>query len=50
MKALALFAGGAAITALMVGGTAAIAIGNLGALAGVGALLLCTLNLEKAPR
>ena len=50
MKSLALLAGAAAVTAVVMGGTTAIAIGNLGLLAGAGALFLCTLNLEKAPR
>jgi hypothetical protein len=50
MKILALFGSAAMITAAAVGGSTAIIIGNVGVLAAAGALLMGTVNIEKAPR
>lgn len=50
MKVLALFGGAAMITAAAVGGTAGVVIGNVGVLAAAGALLMGTINIERAPR
>ncbi len=45
---MAFFGGAGVITAALAGGPAAIVIGNLALAAGAGALLLGTLNLDKA--
>lgn len=47
MKMLAFFGGAGAITAAVAGGPAAIVIGNLAVMAGVGALFLGTLNISR---
>ncbi len=47
MKALALFGGAGVVTAVVAGGPVGFVIGNLAVLAGAGALLLGTVNLER---
>ncbi len=49
MKALALFGAAGVITAAALGGTVGIAIGNLAIAAMAAALLLFTINIERAP-
>ena len=48
MKFCAFFAVSSLVTATIAGGDAAFMLGNLGALAGAGSLMLATLNLQKA--
>ena len=48
MKFCAFFAVSSVLTATIAGGDAAFMLGNLGALAGAGSLMLATLNLQKA--
>ena len=48
MKFFAFFAVSSLLTATFAGGDAAFMLGNLGALSGAGALMLATLNLQKA--
>ena len=49
MKSLALFGAAGMVTAAASGGSAGIAIGNLAIAAIAAALLLFTINIEKAP-
>lgn len=48
MKFFAFFAISSLVTATIAGGDAAFMLGNLGALAGAGSLMLATVNLQKA--
>ena len=48
MRFLGFFAVSSLITATIAGGDTAFMLGNLGALAGAGALMLATVNLQKA--
>ena len=48
MRFLGLFAVSSFITTTIAGGETAFMLGNLGALAGAAALMLATLNLQKA--
>ncbi len=48
MKALALFGGAGALTAAVAGGPVGLVIGNFAVLAGAAALLLGTVNLDRA--
>lgn len=50
MKALGLFGAAGVVTAAVTGGPAGLAIGNLAIAAMAAALLLFTVNIEKAPR
>lgn len=48
MKLLALFGGAGAVTAAIAGGPIGFVIGNFAVLAGAAALLLGTVNLDRA--
>ncbi len=48
MKMLALFGGAGAVTAVVAGGPLGFVLGNFAVLAGAAALLLGTVNLDRA--
>ena len=50
MKLMAIFGGSGVITAALAGGEVGLILGNLAALAAAGALVLGTVNIEKARR
>ena len=50
MKIMAIFGGSGVITATLAGGEVGLVLGNLAVLAAAGALVLGTVNIEKARR